>query len=82
MLYHWRWNYHLPSLTLWALIAALLVFWKRVHRRQDSTFAVPLVLTFILLQMDGFSMLIASLAAIWILAALARRRETSPSVAS
>jgi hypothetical protein len=75
---HWRWYYHLPNLALWlAAIAALGV--SRVSgARRDWLVIAALVLTFILWQMEGFSILVAVLAITWIVVWVTSPRR-SPS---
>lgn len=63
--FQWRWSYHAPSVTIWAIGACVLV-WAGIRRDTDGwRFVVPAILAFLLLQMDGVGVLTVSLAAAW-----------------
>jgi hypothetical protein len=64
--FSWRWYYAAPSVGLWVLIVALLVFLKRTRTARAWLGLITVVLAVILWQMEGFSPLLISLGAAWI----------------
>jgi hypothetical protein len=62
----WRWYYAAPSVGLWVLIVVLLVFLKRARTARAWVSLIAVVLAIILWQMEGFSPLLISLGAAWI----------------
>ena len=61
----WRWHYHLPNVALWLAAIVALIASRAAAARRDWLIVVALVLSFILWQMEGFSILIAVLAVVW-----------------
>ena len=75
MFYQWRWYYHVPNLLLWAAALASLVLLYRRRGPLNNVLAIPAVLMFVLLQLEGFSGLLLSLIAVWIILAVVRKRR-------
>jgi hypothetical protein len=63
---HWRWYYHLPSLSVWLAAIAALIVSKLSKVRRDWLILIALVLSFVVWQMDGVGILVAVLAIVWI----------------
>ena len=49
VLVEWRWYYHLPSLAIWILVAALLVFVRENRNWQAWTILIPAILLSVVL---------------------------------
>ncbi len=72
----WRWRYVLPSLGLWlTALLVLVVSYVVGKRQQDWPVVICIVLSFILFQMEGASILVATLIAALIVVWLIRRRQ-------
>ena len=63
--YLWKWHYCLPSLTLAALIVLFVFFWRESHVRHSWQTVMLAVAALVLLQMEGFSLLLASVIGVW-----------------
>ncbi len=72
----WRWRYVLPSLGLWLTAMLVLVVPYVVGKRQqDWPVVVCIVLSFILFQMEGASILVVTLIGALVVVWLIRRRR-------
>ncbi len=74
MLIQWRWYYHLPGASVCLLAIASLVLTRSRWQRHGWLILIPVVLTFILIQLDGLGILLALVAAVWLIVGLFGRR--------
>jgi hypothetical protein len=71
--YDWRWYYFLPNLAVWVLAGVFFLLTYRRAAEGSNLVALPIVLTVILISMEGWSILVLSLIALGIGAPVVRR---------
>jgi hypothetical protein len=71
----WRWHYHAPSFALWAAAAALLVADRGDFQRRQGLMIGAVVLAWVFFLLEGPSLPLAGLVAIWAAMRLAARRR-------
>jgi hypothetical protein len=73
--FQWRWYHHLPILTVWLAAVVFVVLWKGDRKSPAWRLVAAIVLTVVLVRMDGVRLLFLVLLATWLIVWLVGRRR-------